>query len=426
MSENAIKVDKLSKKYRLGVHTGNRTFREAVMNLVKSPARRVGSLKNGPRNTEPDLGHIWALKDLSLEIKPGEVVGIIGGNGAGKSTLLKILTRITEPTSGQVELLGRVGSLLEVGTGFHSELTGRENIYLYGAVLGMGRHEVTRKFDDIVSFAEMGDFMDTPVKRYSSGMYMRLAFAVAAHLEPDILLVDEVLAVGDAVFQRRCLGKMGDFASTGRTILFVSHNLAAVRNLCTRAIWLKQGKVRADTDPGQAISAYLDEALGTSTRSTWKDMETAPGNDEVRIRHASVSPLGEDTEQISLTTPICLDFEYWNLKPDTHLNLSLILYDHQGTLVLNTAPIHEKVWYGRAFPRGLYRSRVVIPALFLNDGMYSLELLVVKDQAHVLFRQSEILTFNVADDPGMRGSWHGKWPGVVRPDLEWTTSRVDE
>ena len=247
-SNTVIKVENLSKRYQLGARQqGYKTFREAIVDTLKAPLRLSRSLLSAPSSLmSPADDVIWALKDVSLEIKRGEVIGIIGRNGAGKSTLLKIFSKITEPTKGRVELRGRVGSLLEVGTGFHPELTGHENIYLYGAILGMDRYEVTRKYDEIVAFAELERFTETPVKRYSSGMYMRLAFAVAAYMETEILLVDEVLAVGDAEFQKKCLGKMGDFSNEGRTVLLVSHNMPAIQTLCTQAIQLENGKVAVD------------------------------------------------------------------------------------------------------------------------------------------------------------------------------------
>jgi lipopolysaccharide transport system ATP-binding protein len=275
VSKPVIKVENLSKQYRIGERESYKTFREAIVRAFRTPYHRMrgalgrsqnyNPMLSAPRSTpsalspkqSPDGDTIWALKDISFEVKQGEVIGIIGRNGAGKSTLLKILSKITEPTSGRVELKGRVGSLLEVGTGFHPELTGHENIYLYGAILGMDRWEVTRKFHEIVAFAEIEKFIDTPVKRYSSGMYMRLAFAVAAHLDPEILLVDEVLAVGDAAFQKKCLGKMGDVSKQGRTVLFVSHNMAAVQKLCESGLVLDDGKVVFNGNAAMAVEKYL-------------------------------------------------------------------------------------------------------------------------------------------------------------------------
>src|SRR5579859_1574695 len=241
-----IRVANLGKRYRIGHRESYRTLRESLVAGVAAPFRRVASAVRGNRDAAPNGdGQVWALRDLSFEVKPGEVLGVIGRNGAGKSTLLKVLSRITEPTTGRVELYGRVGSLLEVGTGFHPELTGRENIFLSGAIMGMRRIEIARKFDQIVAFAEIEQFVDTPVKRYSSGMYVRLAFAVAAHLDPEILLVDEVLAVGDVSFQKKCLGKMSDVAREGRTVIFVSHNMAAIESLCSDCLMLRGGHLVA-------------------------------------------------------------------------------------------------------------------------------------------------------------------------------------
>jgi len=252
VSDYAIRVEGLGKRYRIGEREHYRALRETLVDLARAPLRRLRA--PGARGLDST---IWALRDVSLEVAPGEVLGLIGHNGAGKSTLLKILSRITEPTEGRAEVRGRVGTLLEVGTGFHPELTGRENIYLNGAILGMKRAEIARRFDEMVAFAEIERFIDTPVKRYSSGMYLRLAFAVAAHLEPEILLVDEVLAVGDAAFQKKCLGRMSDVAREGRTVLFVSHNLPSIENLCQRVVVIEGGRVTMQGDPAQCIAAYL-------------------------------------------------------------------------------------------------------------------------------------------------------------------------
>ncbi|MGH7986166.1 MAG: ABC transporter ATP-binding protein [Candidatus Binataceae bacterium] len=259
--EPVIKVENLGKRYRLGERESYQTLRESLVRWSKAPFRSVGALVRNSRVPRPEHSHVWALREVSFEVKQGEVMGLIGRNGAGKSTLLKILSRVTEPTTGRAELHGRVGSLLEVGTGFHQELSGRDNIYLSGAILGMRAAEITRKFDEIVAFAELDRFVDTPVKRYSSGMYVRLAFAVAAHLEPEILLVDEVLAVGDAVFQKKCLGKMGEVARHGRTVLFVSHNMASVESLCGSCILIKSGRVEARGKPTDIIARYLATEL---------------------------------------------------------------------------------------------------------------------------------------------------------------------
>ncbi len=287
MTDTVIKVENLSKMYRIGAKEGYKTFRETLADAAKAPFKKIYRLIKPEYEKEKRPDIIWALKDVSFEVKRGEVIGIIGRNGAGKTTLLKILSKITEPTKGRVEIRGRVGSLLEVGTGFHPELTGHENIYLYGAILGMDRWEITRKFDEIVAFAELEKFIDTPVKRYSSGMYMRLAFAVAAHLEPEILLVDEVLAVGDAAFQKKCLGKMGDVSKEGRTVLFVSHNMGAIEHLCDRTMLLNEGLLIKDGDTKDTITSYMQ--LGRDLgRLDLSNFSRRKGSGEVRIINISL------------------------------------------------------------------------------------------------------------------------------------------
>ena len=418
-----VRVTDVSKIYRVGARQQvYSTLREAVMGALNAPVKRLRRNGTDPAET------CWALKDVSFEVCRGESLGIIGRNGAGKSTLLKILSRITEPTRGRAELFGRLGSLLEVGTGFHPELTGRENIFLNGAVLGMRRSEIAAKFDEVVAFAEIDKFLDTPVKHYSSGMYMRLAFAVAAHLETEILLVDEVLAVGDAEFQARCLGKMGHIASEGRTVLFVSHNMAAIQTLCKRVLWLDDGQVRQDGSSGSVVRSYLGSAsssLGTSR--IWNDRDTAPGNQKVRIHKVGVRPLtGLPTDPITIQTPFVFEFEYWNLETDARLNLSLHLINERGITVFNSFPVREPVWHGRPFPIGLFRSACHVPANLLNEGVHRVLLLVVEDQGIVIFSMSDALVFNVLDSIERRGDWHGKWEGAVRPDLEWKTELLQE
>src|SRR3984893_2445502 len=312
-----IKVEHLGKRYRIGARERIRTFRAPIMRPPAAPWRR---LRSRLASCEPraNASEMWALKDVSFEVAPGEVLGVIGRNGAGKSTLLKVLSRITEPTTGRVELYGRVGSLLEVGTGFHPELTGRENIFLSGAIMGMRRIEIARKFDQIVAFAEIEQFVDTPVKRYSSGMYVRLAFAVAAHLDPEILLIDEVLAVGDAAFQKKCLGKMGEVAREGRTVLFVSHSMAAVQSLCHRAVWLESGILSNDGKPGVVVQSYISRSFTNLAEQLWDDFSTAPGSETVRLRSARVRPInGGSHDVITVNTRFLMEFEYWNLEPDS-------------------------------------------------------------------------------------------------------------
>jgi lipopolysaccharide transport system ATP-binding protein len=418
-----IKANNLSKQYSLGALRGaSDTLRDALAGTFRA---RLNGLRRGRARRAADQT-IWALRDISFEVMPGEVVGIIGHNGAGKSTLFKILSRVTEPTGGRAELYGRVSSLLEVGTGFHPELTGRENVFLNGSILGMGRGEIARKFDEIVAFAEIERFLDTPVKRYSSGMYMRLAFAVAAHLEPEILLVDEVLAVGDAAFQKKCLGKLGDAASEGRTVLFISHNMTAIQSMCKRVLWMSKGEIVEEADAGRVVSDYLKRGAALSTERVWNEMDSAPGNAKVRLRRTCVRPSGgSPLDDINIRTPLTFEFEFWNLEPGTRLSLSLHLYNEQGGVVFASVPLREAVWHGRPFPAGLFRSICRVPGDLLNDGVHRALLLVVRDESEVVFSFEDALIFDVLDSAERRGEWHGKWPGAVRPDLEWETRRLD-
>ena len=414
-----VRATNLGKEYSIGTReAAYGTLREAIVEAVRTPFARLRR-QNSNRLSET----LWALKDVNFEVAPGEVVGIIGRNGAGKSTLLKVLSRITEPTIGRVELYGRVASLLEVGTGFHPELTGRENVYLNGAILGMKKTEIASKFDQIVEFSELEKFLDTPVKRYSSGMYMRLAFAVASHLEPEILIVDEVLAVGDASFQKKCLGKMNDVATKGRTVLFVSHNMVAVQGLCTRAVWLHNGGIQDEGRPRDVISNYLKTSLSMQAEQQWDDVNTAPGNEQIRIRRASAWPDGDAKRQaITVSTPVVMEFEFWNLVPGAYLNLSVVIKNEEGYPIFNTASGEEPVWSGQPCPAGLFRSRFYIPAELLNNGTHRVHLYVIKEQTEVVYQTDDILVFDVQEDSSeRRGAWFGKWIGAVRPNLKWET-----
>jgi len=406
-----IRAEHLSKRYALGSRpSANATFREMVSNSLRSPFRRLRRL--GGAAPEEDL--IWALRDVSFRVDAGEVVGIVGRNGAGKSTLLKILSRVTEPTEGRVELAGRVSSLLEVGTGFHPELTGRENIFLNGAILGMGRGEIARKFDEIVAFSELEKFLDTPVKHYSSGMYVRLAFAVAAHLEPEILLVDEVLAVGDVQFQRKCLGRMGSATREGRTVIFVSHNMTAVQSLCSRVLWLDGGGIVDDGDATRVVGEYLERSNGILLSRSWDDPKVAPGNESVRLVRVEVSPEGGDpSAPMTVETPVRVAFECWNYVDGSPLNLSMVVYNQQDVCVFNS------VSDCRCLPQGRFRAVCRIPGNFLNDGRYRVRALVVRDQSLPLLDEDNLAVFEIHDTE-RPGSWFGKWVGVVRPALPWT------
>lgn len=427
MTHVAVRAVELGKTYRIGERQPYRTIRDVIASGARGRLRRLDRLcrPSAPVAPPREDDWMWALDDVSFELHEGEALGIIGRNGAGKSTLLKILSRITEPTRGHAVIVGRVGALLEVGTGFHPELTGRENIALNGAILGMRRAEIDRKFDEIVAFAGVERFIDTPVKRYSTGMHARLAFSVAAHLEPDILIVDEVLAVGDAEFQKRCMKKMGHAASSGRTVLFVSHNMGAIESLCNRAIWLESGRCVTDGAPADVISRYLATSRSTFNDRCWSDPEVAPGNDSVRLRRARVRPEpGGPKDPIFVTTPLVIEFEYWNMRAGARLNLSLHVYNEQGVMVFNALPTEEAVWQGGPFPRGLFRDACHIPPHLLNDGMHRVELLVVEDATRVIYRMEDAVVFGVSDVGQDRAGWYGRWPGAVRPRLEWETEQL--
>lgn len=421
MSDIAIHCEGLGKQYRIGERERYKALRDTLSDAACAPFRKISSMFKGGKSA-PTNAHntFWALKDVSFDVKHGEVVGIIGRNGAGKSTLLKILSRITKPTQGHVKINGRVGSLLEVGTGFHPELTGRENIFLNGTILGMKKREIERKFDEIVAFAEIEKFLDTPVKRYSSGMYVRLAFAVAAHLEPEILVVDEVLAVGDMHFQKKCLGKIGEVAKHGRTVLFVSHNMTAVQNLCDRSVWLHEGRVVEDDSTNKVVSNYLRTSFSNLTEREWHDSASAPGNETVRLRRIAVRPVnGSPNDPITVRTPFVMEFEYWNFEPGAYLNLSLHIVNDQDVTVFNSWPATDPIWHGRPFQAGRYSSICHVPGDLLNDGTYRVLLLVVKNQGVVIYSFADALVFDIQDAD--REGYFGEWVGAVRPRLEWRT-----
>jgi lipopolysaccharide transport system ATP-binding protein len=370
------------------------------------------------------------LSEVSFKIKRGEVVGIIGRNGAGKSTLLKILSRITEPTRGSGEIYGRVGSLLEVGTGFHGELSGRENIYLSSAILGMKRSEIARKFDEIVAFAEIEKFVDTPVKHYSSGMYLRLAFAVAAYLEPEILLVDEVLAVGDARFQKKCLGKMKDIGQYGRTVLFVSHNMPALTNLCPRAILLDGGKMVMDGPSLPVVNSYLTSGLGTTAAREWPDPATAPGREVVRLRAVRVrTEDGQITDTVDIRQPVGVEMEYDVLQPGKVLLPNMHFFNGEGIYAFGAQDL-DPDWRKRPRPTGRYISTVWLPGNLLSDGTMMVNVaLNTMDPIIVQFHEINAVAFQVVDSfegDSSRGDWPGKFRGVLRPMLKWTTQTIQD
>jgi lipopolysaccharide transport system ATP-binding protein len=424
MSDIAIRVDGLGKRYRLGTRQRYRTLRDTVADSMSAAGRRIGSALGGSRENAETAGTIWALKDASFEIPQGEVVGIIGRNGAGKSTLLKILARITEPTAGRAEIRGRVGSLLEVGTGFHPELSGRENIFLNGAIIGMRRAEIIRRFDEIVAFAEVGEFIDTPIKRYSSGMYLRLAFAVAAHLNPEILLVDEVLAVGDVAFQKKCMGKIADVATGGRTVLFVSHNLGAVTNLCSRAILLGGGHMIADCTARQAVAQYMESGNDDEGERRWG--ASAPETQNVRLRGVRILSKGRTTGDVSIDEPFQVQVDFETLRDDLELSTSLHLTHAIGGDVLSTAnfpsaSIGRDQWYGKVLPRGSFRAQCTFPKNLLNEGSYALNVVLLNRASHIELIERDAIRLHAYDEGAMRHEWGGGWLGVVRPRLAWQT-----
>ncbi len=430
MSDIAIRVEGLGKRYRLGANQQQYgSLRESLSGLARAPiraAQRIIQRDAGKGSRRPEF---WALKDVSFEVKHGESLGIIGRNGAGKSTLLKLLSEITEPTEGRIAISGRVASLLEVGTGFHPELTGRENIYLNGAILGMTRREIAAKFDEIVAFAEVEKFIDTQVKRYSSGMYLRLAFAVAAHLEPEILVVDEVLAVGDSEFQKKCLGKMGDVSRHGRTVLFVSHNMGAIRALCTRAVLLCTGRNAAEGPTEEVVATYVSSgAMGTG-ETVWPDLSLAPGTDAARLHAVRVISGGICTADVDIEDAVEIQIEYWNLRPDARITCSIHLLDSLGGGVLASANLKSAMlgsdaWAGQPHPMGLFRSSCVLPGNFLNEGPYAISAFVLTDVANVQAQADSVVSFTVHETGGMRKEFQGSWLGVVRPRLAWSTEAM--
>ncbi len=429
MTDVAIRVDGLGKQYRIGAQSARYyTFRDTLSEMFTTPFRRAARLLRGQAYGAADLTEtIWALRGISFEIKKGESVGFIGHNGAGKSTLLKILSRITEPTEGYAVIYGRVGALLEVGTGFHPELTGRENIFLNAAILGMSRREIEAKFDEIVDFAEVEKFIDTPVKHYSSGMTLRLGFAVAAHLEPEILIVDEVLAVGDARFQSKCMGKMNAVSNQGRTVLFVSHNLSAVQSLCQRVIWLHQGQIVEMGEPSQVIRKYLGGTMEAGSERIWS-FDDAPGNDQVRLRRIAVRPVsGTPNDVITTQTPVAVEFEYWNLKPDQYLDVYLTLENDQGATVFNNFPSFEPNWHGSPMPVGLFRSTCYLPPELLNSHIYYVRASFFLNSRNMIYKTSSLLAIKVQHEHSELLVGFYRSEGMIHPPrLKWTTELVRE
>lgn len=424
MSNYAIQVNNLGKMYRIGGQQQSYdTFREIISRAALSPFKKIRDLARGQSYAAAGLHEeVWALKDVTFDIKHGEVVGIIGRNGAGKSTLLKILSRITDPSVGYADVYGRVGALLEVGTGFHPELTGRENVYLNGAILGMSRRDIDRKFDEIVDFAGVEKFIDTPVKHYSSGMGLRLGFAVAAHLEPEILVVDEVLAVGDAEFQKKCLGKMSDVAGEGRTVLFVSHNMAMISRLCDTAVLLEQGEVVTRGDINHVIATYASLGNRSSLAENIWDIDNAPGTDTVQLLSARVfDDKGQTCEAFDVSAPINVEIKFRILKENAEITPNIRLNNSSSVVLLHSlnlnTSIHEHC--------GIYTSYCQIPGHLLNEDTYYLDIGLTRFQPvyyHVWERDA--ITFVVSELEGIgiaRGTYPKKLNGAFRPLFDWST-----
>jgi lipopolysaccharide transport system ATP-binding protein len=429
MSDIVIKAENLGKRYTIGHQTGKgdqTTFREALIQNARHLWNKTRDLAQGKPVIQGDtLEEVWALKDVGFEIRRGEAVGIIGRNGAGKSTLLKILSRITEPTTGRVTIRGRVASLLEVGTGFHSELSGRENIYLNGTILGMTRAEIRRKFDEIVAFAEVEKYLDTPVKRYSSGMYVRLAFAVAAHLEPEILVVDEVLAVGDAEFQKKCLGKMGEVATEGRTVLFVSHNMAAVQSLCKTAFQLESGRIVQTGDSKKVVSEYLSGSGGNTSVRVWPD-ESAPGNEDIRLK--SIGVYADDRNDRSIyqsRNDLHIEMKFTVHKSHSALCVGFDLLNFQGETILRSyqTDMPPEKWPKVKEGENVWRCR--IPSGLLNGGVYHLCPRIGLHNLNWIVHLDSVVQFEMVLDHGVSPFWSSldgrSRPGMIAPVLTWVT-----
>lgn len=426
MSDVVIKVEDVSKQYRLG-KIGTGTFSHDInrwwhtVRGKEDPYLKIGEAND--RSKKSDSEYVWALQDVSFDIKKGEVLGIIGRNGAGKSTLLKILSRTTLPTTGSIKIKGRVASLLEVGTGFHPELTGRENIFLNGAILGMRKWEIKKQFDEIVEFSGVQAYIDTPVKRYSSGMYVRLAFAVAAHLDPDILIVDEVLAVGDAEFQKKCIGKMKDVSeSSGKTVLFVSHSMTAITSLCTRVVYMQHGKIKSSGAPSEVINDYLSAGSEITTRRKW-DAHNEPGDDVARLKEVRlVNRRGESIDMVDFYELNGVEFIYSVLKPGSCPIPNLHLYNDKGDYVFAAG---EKYSEALGEP-GIFRTTLWLPSHFLNNGRYLAGVAastLLPEKIH--FYERDVIVFDVIEDMNKRNNdYRGAIPGVIRPDLKWETKRI--
>ena len=432
----AIRLENVNKVYRLGAKDeAEDSFLKSFARMLRSPVRNYRKYRSLYDFSDIDFDNpdatvdsnvLWALRNISFDVNKGEIVGIIGRNGAGKSTLLKILSKITPPARGRVEIHGRTSSLLEVGTGFHQELTGRENVYLNATILGMRKREVDLKFDEIVEFSGVEKFLDTPVKRYSSGMRVRLAFAVAAHLEPEILIIDEVLAVGDAAFQEKCLSKMQDVGSEGRTVFFVSHNMQAVTRLCKRVITLRDGQLVADGDAHKMVAAYMHEGTMSSAERTWEDSNTAPGGDIARLRSVRIKDRdGQTAASFDIRKPVGLEMTFEVIQDGCTLLPHFKLINDQGVLAFITVDV-DPAWRKKKRPRGTYTTTAWIPGNLIAEGDFFIHaaMTTLEPQTILQFHEKEAVSFRVVDPmegDSARGDWAKELRGLVRPLLTWET-----
>jgi len=434
MSRIVIQVENISKMYRLG-NIGSKTISEDLNRTFakvlgkKDPYTKVGQLND--RLSTHNSDYVWSLKDVNFEVNQGDALGIIGKNGAGKSTLLKILSRVTGPTTGAIRIKGKVASLLEVGTGFHPDLSGRDNIFMNGAILGMNRAEIRERFDEIVDFSGVGNYIDTPVKRYSSGMYVRLAFAVAAHLDPDILIVDEVLAVGDAEFQKKCLGKMQDVnKKDGRTILFVSHNMAAISNFCKTSILMEKGTIVDSGFTRDVINTYFSSVKTSGGEVLGKDIVVSNQNDSLKFKRIALVGNAGVSNTFGLNEDVVCEIEYEVIKNNTKVVPSIQLLDKFGECILATfnAPsstIGLDNYFGKIQAKGIYKTQCVLPKYLLNDTQYFISAYLSPDMNFSdMTVAPEVLSFQMIDTGEMKQEYTGNWNGQIRPKIQWSTIQL--
>ena len=431
MTEKAILVENLSKKFHVGSVKKEMNFQEKLARGISAPFRRIGGLLRGNTTAAADLDEVyWALQDVSFTINKGEVVAIIGRNGAGKSTLLKVLSRITEPTSGRATIKGRIGSLLEVGTGFHPELSGRENVFLNGSILGMRRKEVEQKFDEIVEFSEIAKFIDTPTKHYSSGMRVRLAFSVAAHLEPEVMFVDEVLAVGDAGFRKKCLEKVRSIAQAGATVIVVSHNAQQVTSICERAIWLNSGRLVDDGPATEVVTKYLSESIGLTGERTWNDNEKS-GGDIAKVRSIRIRNVrGDIINSIDVRESFCVETEIEVLKPGHGLLLKYDLQTSDNAGAFSSTDTKNPTWNNKPWEPGVHVLRMWVPGNFMQVDTYPINAILWawEPVRHIEWKQTDAVCVHILDElegpTATGGMTTGVWTGPIRPIMNWEMERI--